>query len=247
MFRTISTSMWINFKNLRFFLLQYLMLVIIFPVSYLLISLTSAGSVMERGTYSTGLFTSMLISLFINMEASMIAQSSSVTAFEQYAVFRVRPLFVHMGGCLYHASLSLPFLALLIILNLVTGRGVDVLLLLISLPACVLFLSALSMVLGGLFRNPNIASPVINMIYMIIVMITPFYGDYGKEGGVMRLLYSLNPFAHVVSLIAGSFGKEMLTKPFVSAGVLVSLAAVLFLPAIKRWYRSTAPEKIDIF
>ena len=47
MVRTISTSMWINFRNLRFFLLQYLMLVIIFPVSYLLISLTSAGSVMD--------------------------------------------------------------------------------------------------------------------------------------------------------------------------------------------------------
>ena len=177
----------------------------------------------------------------------MIAQSSSVTAFEQYAVFRVRPLFVHMGGCLYHASLSLPFLALLIILNLVTGRGVDVLLLLVSLLVAVLFLSALSMVLGGLFRNPNIASPVINMIYMIIMMITPFYGDYGREGGVMRLLYSLNPFAHVVSLIAGSFGKEMLTKPFVSAVVLLPLTAVLFLLAVKRWYRSRAPEKLSLF
>lgn len=45
MLHTISTSMWINFKNLRFFLLQYLMLVIIiFPSSYLLISLTSTGS-----------------------------------------------------------------------------------------------------------------------------------------------------------------------------------------------------------
>lgn len=40
MLHTISTSMWINFKNLRFFLLQYLMLVIIFPSSYLLISLS---------------------------------------------------------------------------------------------------------------------------------------------------------------------------------------------------------------
>lgn len=103
------------------------------------------------------------------------------------------------------------------------------------------------MVLGGLFRNPNIASPVINMIYMIIMMITPFYGDYGREGGVMRLLYSLNPFAHVVSLIAGSFGKEMLTKPFVSAVVLLPLTAVLFLLAVKRWYRSRAPEKLSLF
>lgn len=247
MFRTISTSMWINFRNLRFYLLHYLMLVIIFPVSYLLISLTSNGGIRDAGTYSTGLFTSMLLSLFINMEASMIAQSSSVTAFEQYAVFRVRPLFVHMGGCLYHASFSLPFLALLITLNLVTGNGVDVLLLVVSLVTAVLFLAALSMVLGGLFRNPNIASPVINMIYMIIMMITPFYGDYGKAWQVMRLLCSFNPFAHVVSLIAGSFGKEMLTSPFISAGVLVSLSAVLFILAAKRWYRCTAPEKLGLF
>ena len=44
MLHTISTSMWINFKNLSLFLLQYMMLVIIFPSSYLLISLTSTGS-----------------------------------------------------------------------------------------------------------------------------------------------------------------------------------------------------------
>ena len=59
MLHTISTSMWINFKNLRLFLLQYLMLVIIFPSSYLLISLTSTGSAQPTEVYSIGLFTSM--------------------------------------------------------------------------------------------------------------------------------------------------------------------------------------------
>ena len=66
MLHTISTSMWINFKNLRLFLLQYLMLVIIIPSSYLLISLTSTGSAQPTEVYSIGLFTSMLFSLFTN-------------------------------------------------------------------------------------------------------------------------------------------------------------------------------------
>ena len=66
MLHTISTSMWINFKNLRLFLLQYLMLVIIFPSSSLLISLTSTGSAQPTEVYSIGLFTSMLFSLFTN-------------------------------------------------------------------------------------------------------------------------------------------------------------------------------------
>lgn len=168
MLHTISTSMWINFKNLRFFLLQYLMLVIIFPSSYLLISLTSTGSAQPTEVYSIGLFTSMLFSLFINMQASMIANSNSITAVEQYATFKVRPLFVHMGGCAYHALVGLPFFIILLVISFISHKGINILLLLASLVLAILFLSAASMVLGGLFRNPNIASPAINMLYMFL-------------------------------------------------------------------------------
>lgn len=130
MLHTISTSMWINFKNLRFFLLQYLMLVIIFPSSYLLISLTSTGTAQPTEVYSIGLFTSMLFSLFINMQASMIANSNSITAIEQYATFKVRPLFVHMSGCAYHALVGLPFFIVLLVISFISHRGINILLLL---------------------------------------------------------------------------------------------------------------------
>ncbi len=247
MLHTISTSMWINFKNLRFFLLQYLMLVIIFPSSYLLISLASTGSAQSIEAYSIGLFTSMLFSLFINMQASMIENSNSITVIGQYATFKVRPLFVHIGGCVYHALVGLPFFIVLLVISFTSHTDINVILLIVSLALAVLFLSAASMVLGGLFRNPNIASPVINMLYMVIVMGTPFYTDLAGISQSARLAYCFNPFAHATSLIGGGFGQPMLCDPLLSAAILFLLSFILGALSVKRWYSSHAAEKLGVF
>lgn len=247
MLHTISTSIWIDFKNLRFFLLQYLMLVIIFPGSYLLISLASAGNAQPIEVYAIGLFTSMLFSLFINMQASQIANSNGIAVIEQYATYKVRPLFVHIGGCVYHALLALPFLVVLTVINLAANARTDALLLVVSIVLACLFLSAMAMVLGGLFKNPNIASPVINMLYMIIVMLTPFYSDLGALSESARLAYCFNPFAHATSLIGGAFGQPMLCEPLISAAVLAVLTLALGALSVKRWYSSHAAEKLGIF
>ncbi len=247
MLHTIRTSMWINFKNLRFFLLQYLMLVIIFPSSYLLITLASTNNAQPIEVYSIGLFTSMFFSLFINMQASMIANSNSITTIEQYATFKVRPLFVHIGGCAYHALVGLPFLAVLILINLISHSSINVILLIVSMALAFLFLSVTSMVLGGLFRNPNIASPVINMLYMLIVMITPFYTELDRISQSTVFAYCFNPFAHVTSLIGGSFGRPMLCNPLISAAILFILILVLGTLSVKRWYSSYAAEKLSVF
>ena len=124
----------------------------------------------------------------------MIANSNSITAIEQYATLKVRPLFVHMGGCAYHALVGLPFFIILLVISFISHKGINVLLLFTSLALAILFLSAASMVLGGLFRNPNIASPAINMLYyMVIVMVTPFYSDLAALSQPARLAYCSTP------------------------------------------------------
>ena len=125
----------------------------------------------------------------------MIANSNSITAIEQYATFKVRTLFVHMGGCAYHALVGgLPFFIVLLVISFISHRGINILLLLASLALAILFLSAASLVLGGLFRNPNIASPAINMLYyMVIVMVTPFYSDLAALSQPARLAYCSTP------------------------------------------------------
>ena len=179
----------------------------------------------------------------------MIANSNSITAIEQYATFKVRTLFVHMGGCAYHALVGgLPFFIVLLVISFISHRGIYILLLLASLALAILFLSAASMVLGGLFRNPNIASPAINMLYyMVIVMVTPFYSDLAALSQPARLAYCFNPFAHATSLIGGSFGQPMLCDPLISAAILFLLTAILGALSVKRWYSSHAAEKLGVF
>ena len=129
-----------------------------------------------------------------------------------------------MSGCAYHALVGLPFFIVLLVISFISHRGINILLLLASLALAILFLSAASMVLGGLFRNPNIASPAINMLYMVIVMVT-----------------------HATSLIGGSFGQPMLCDPLISAAILFLLTAILGALSVKRWYSSHAAEKLGVF
>ena len=56
-----------------------------------------------------------------------------------------------------------------------------------------------------------------------------------------------NPFAHVTSLIGGSFGQLMLCNPLTSAAILVLLTAILGALSVKRWYSSHAAEKLGVF
>lgn len=139
------------------------------------------------------------------------------------------------------------FSLFLLVISFISHRGINILLLLASLALAILFLSAASMVLGGLFRNPNIASPAINMLYMVIVMVTPFYSDLAALSQPARLAYCFNPFAHATSLIGGSFGQPMLCDPLISAAILFLLTAILGALSVKRWYSSHAAEKLGVF
>lgn len=83
--------------------------------------------------------------------------------------------------------------------------------------------------------------------YMVIVMVTPFYSDLAALSQPARLAYCFNPFAHVTSLIGGSFGQLMLCDPLISAAILVLLTAILGALSVKRWYSSHAAEKLGVF
>lgn len=246
MWHTVKTSTWINFKNLRFFALQYLMLVVIFPCSYLMISLISSDAQQSAGAYTIGLFISMVMSLFVNMQASSIASSNNISTLELYATYKVRPLFVHSGGCVYHALISIPLFIIVILANLLGNAFVNVWLLLVTFGLSILLLSCFSMVLGGIFHNPNIAAPMINMIYMVLMMITPLYGDLSNLHGILRIAYCLNPFSHICSLMEGSFGMGMLCNQVVSIIYLSVLTVLFSFMAYKRWYRCYAVEKLGI-
>ena len=247
MIKAIFTSAWINIKTLRFNFLQYFMLVMIFPCTYLIISVVSSGGANGLSSYGVGLFCSMLISMFVNMQAAGIAQSVGITVMEQYAAFKVKPIFVFLGQSVFHMMLILPFAAAILVFALCFGMAVSGAGFVLALLLSAVFLTFVSIVIGGLIPNPNLASPVINMLYMVIIMITPLYNDIGGMQGAVRTLYALNPFSHIVSLFSWSLGNGALCSPYISAAVLLALALLAALASIKRWGRAAAAEKLSVF
>ena len=83
--------------------------------------------------------------------------------------------------------------------------------------------------------------------YKKAIIILSAYTDLESIPQSARLAYCFNPFAHVTSLIGGSFGQPMLCDPFISAGILFLLTFILGALSVKRWYSSYAAEKLGVF
>lgn len=125
MIKPISTSIWISLKTLRLNFVQYLMLVIIFPATYLIVSIASSNGSNSIVDYGVGLFCSMAISIFINMQAASIALSNGIATIEMYATFKVRPICVFLGQSMFHFLLMVPFALALVVFAYCSGSDVN--------------------------------------------------------------------------------------------------------------------------
>ncbi len=246
MIKSISTSIWISLKTLRLNFVQYLMLVIIFPATYLIVSIASSNGSNSIVDYGVGLFCSMAISIFINMQAASIALSNGIATIEMYATFKVRPICVFLGQSIFHFLLMVPFALALVVFAYCSGSDVNLIAFLGVMLLSFMFLSFTSIALGGLISNPNLASPVINMLYMFIVMITPLYNDANSVSTLGRLLYSVNPFSHYTSLVYSCFSKPVICPTFISVAVIGLITAIFAALSVKRWKNATAVEKLNV-
>ena len=246
MLKAVSTSIWISVKTMRLNFMQYLMMVIVFPATYLIISIVSSGGLKSAADYALGLFCSMSISIFINMQSASIALSNGITTIEMYATFKVRPIFVFLGQSIFHFIMMLPFAFALAALALLSGIAINLPALLGVLILSFLFLSFVSIVVGGIIPNPNMAGPIINMLYMVIVMITPLYNDLSSVSNTSRILYSLNPFSHYTSLLYSCFNKPPVCPPYISIAVLFGLTVIAAIISVKRWKNAAAVEKLNV-
>lgn len=247
MINSVCTSLWVNVKNLRFFLLQYIMLGVVLPGSYLVLSVLSNSGKTPVPIYLIGLLTSTTLSLFLNLHVLTVVQYKEIRVLQKCAVFKVRPLHVHMGSGLFHALISLPVLLAVTLVNYAqvfsSQRSLWI------LPVWVLvslFLMNFSMALGGSFPNINIAQPACSMLYMIFLMVTPLYVNLGSVSGFLRMVYLVNPFSHISSLYSYTFGLPVLCSPLLSAIYLLALTVLLAMTAHKQWYNSTATEKLTV-
>lgn len=241
---TILPTIWVDVKGLRMSFMQYLMLVVIFPLSYLIIN-TSGGT--SNHLYNvTGMLISMLMSLFINMQATLVASSNNVTIIETYSVYKVKPLMVFLSQCLLHFLMSIGIFIVSEIILVSYGVRPQIIKLIVWLIIAFVFLHAVSVALGSVLKNPNMAGAIINLLYMILVMITPLYSSTEGISTTGRIFYLLNPFSHLISLLYWSNDMKPLCSFWISILILALLTIVLDIFTYKRWNNAHAIEKLTL-
>lgn len=244
--KTLGTTIWLQAKSLKLNIMNYLMLVIIYPISYLIITIVS-GNGEQNIYYITGIFTSIFISLFINMEAVQIANQNSIEMAEIYAVYNVSRIHVFWGQCIYHMLLLLPILLLDVAVLLSLGAKLYMLFFIAYIVISFFLMSLLAIAIGSLIRTPQIASALINMLYMVIVMVTPIYNNVSEMTKTCKLIYAINPFTHMCSLYYGSLGLDTIVSPFVSLIYIIVLCIVLYFYVDRSWKNRGAIEKLNMW
>ncbi len=238
---SVFTTVWINRKNLKMNFLEYLMLVILFPLTYLVVSITSSDSLNLKYKVS-GMFISVIISLFVNMQGSLIANANLITTRELYATYGVKPIHVFDGISIFHLIVVFPMFLLTTLLCFFSGCNIRYFHLAISIITVFLFLSSLSKLLGGLIKNPQIATPIISMCYMIIMIISPIYYSVSANSHIIWF----NPFAWLCESIRTSFGMGSAYSFELMTSSLLIISIVFRIVSIRIFNDSGAIEKNTI-
>ena len=172
----------------------------------------------------------------------MIANANNITIRETYAVYNVKPIIVFIGQCLFHIILSLPLILLgIVVIFLLVGQ-MSILYFLLWLILSFIFLSSFSIFLGMMLKNPQVASPIINVIYMLAISITPLYlgSDHYKA------LYLLNPLTHIINLFYCIFNKSLFCSAALSISILLILSFIMSIVIYNLLRTNSCVEKLTI-
>lgn len=232
-------------RKLRFQGIYYLMLVVIFPLSYLVINMMGKSK-HDIIVYAIGMYISMMLSLFINMQATLISGANRIEIMEYYSVFKIDPLDEFLGESIFHATLSIVLLIPMSSIIGLYGSGEINFRLIPWFVLCVFFMHQVSVFIGGLFTNPNIASPVINLLYMVIIMASPVYLLPADIAEGIIYGYLINPFSHIIWLLYYAFGEKPCAPEALSWLYPLALGLALNFFNNKRWKMATAIEKLTV-
>lgn len=138
-------------------------------------------------------------------------------------------------------------MVIIIIIAMVNRYEINMFYIVLWMIISFVFLAFLSIYMGGLIRNPNLANPIINTLYMIIVMFTPLYNDIANVSKTVKIFYLINPMTHIVSLFRKGMGMPEMCKPFISIIILSVLTILLIRKCYIRWKDAKAIEKLNLY
>lgn len=220
---TILPSLYIDIKNTRLFAPQYIMTLIIMPLSYLMVAHFAGGFTQQQGV-GAFVFTSAL-SFFLSLVSTGVASLFKTEVMETYASLNVRMYTVLNSSLLYFTGIYLISSVVMAIIALCMGIFIHWWIALVCFLLGTLFFSRVAGALGLVLRNPYRGGALIPYFMFIILAITPL----STAGSPMATFHPmmLNPFYDVYLLIS-AIGQGI-TAPLPFIAVCAYLAVLTLL------------------
>ena len=241
----IITAIEMEFKSLRIFWLQLLIVVFVMPFSYAFIVLISGNLQGASLNYLlSGYIVSTLISTFINMLGMRITNMRQVEVLELYSTYAISFPAIVISECLAYILITTPIVLIVLGYIVFTSQSINWLLLICGVLLTIVFLLLISVYLGLAMKNLFIANGLFQVITWILILLAPIYYNLDPLSSVFKGILLINPVTHLLNMVRVPLGFLPSVNLAFSYGYIVLLCLLAFFYISKRIHSTHILEKI---
>ena len=241
----IFTAIEMEFKSLRIYWLQLLIVVFVMPFSYAFIVLISGNLQGASLNYLlSGYIVSTLISTFINMLGMRITNMRQVEVLELYSTYAISFPAIVVSECLSYVLITTPIVLVVLGYIVLSSQSINWLLLVCGVLLTLVFLLLFSVYLGLAMKNMFIANGLFQVITWILILLAPIYYNLETLSPIFKGILLINPITHLLNMVRVPLGFLPSVKLVFSYGYIVLLCLLAFFYISKRINSTYILEKI---
>jgi len=241
----ISTAIEMEFKSLRIYWLQLLIVVFVMPFSYAFIILISGNLQGASVNYLlSGYIISTIISTFINMLGMRITNMRQQEVLELYSTYAISFPTIVISECLAYVLITLPIVLIVLGYIVATSQVINWLLLICGVLLTIVFLLLISVYLGLAMKNMFIANGLFQVITWVLILLAPIYYNFETLNPIFKGILLINPVTHLLNMVRVPLGFSPSVNLAYSYGYIVLLSILAFVYVSKRINSTHILEKI---
>jgi ABC-2 type transport system permease protein len=203
----IATAIEMEFKSLRIYWLQLLIVVFVMPFSYAFIILISGNLQGASLTYLlSGYIVATIISTFINMLGMRITNMRQQEVLELYSTYAISFPTIVISECLSYVLITLPIVLIVLGYIVATAQSIHWLLLICGVLLTIVFLLLFSVYLGLAMKNMFIANGLFQVITWVLILLAPIYYSFEALSPIFRGILLINPITHLLNMVRVPLG-----------------------------------------
>ncbi len=225
-------------KSLRLYWFPILTMTIVVPLSYFLIVVLSSGSSTQNLLITLPGF--MVISVFSVLVLPLAQKINNMFSDDVIELIASLPISLKSLILAYigtYTMLSLPLITVpVIVLVFYLQRGVNMILLVFGLTTLWYLALALSILLGLTVRNKLKLDPLLSILLLTVIILTPAFYPISNVTGLFRSIVLVNPLTHIVLILRASVGVYSgipLTISFTYLALLLTIVTMVLVVKVR--------------